>query len=113
MIASPPANRYAKVTPSIARKPGADDRSASSTCSGDASIDCGSATFGQPAKTFGVQNGDSPVANARAMNSTGGRKVDFASYGTVTAPESHGHAGSRNASVKIAIVTGSEGCGTR
>ena len=52
--------------------------------------------FGQPANTFGVQNGDSPVANARAMNSTGGKKVDLASYGIVTAPESHGHAGTRN-----------------
>ena len=35
--------------------------------------------FGQPANTFGVQNGDSPVANARAMKATGGKKVDFAS----------------------------------
>ena len=31
---------------------------ASSTCSGEASIDCGSATFGQPANTSGAQNGD-------------------------------------------------------
>src|SRR5262245_1804447 len=88
-------------------KPGAALISASSTCSGDASIDCGSAAFGQPANTFGVQSEDSPVANARAMNSTGGRRVDFASYGTVTAPESHGQAGTRNATRKIAIVESS------
>ena len=59
--------------------PGAALANASSTCSGESSIDCGSAMFGQPAKTFGVQNGDSAVAKARAMNSTGGKKVDFAS----------------------------------
>ena len=35
--------------------------------------------FGQPANTLGAQNGDSPVWNARAMNSTGGKNVDLAS----------------------------------
>ena len=59
--------------------PGAALASASSTCSGEASIDCGSAMFGQPANTFGIQNGNSPVWNARAMNSTGGKNVDLAS----------------------------------
>src|SRR5205807_2960472 len=87
-----------------ARKPGAALASASSTCSGENNIDCGSAMFGQPANTFGVQTGDSAVANARAMNSTGGKNVDFASHGIVTAPDSHGHAGTRNASAKIAMT---------
>jgi hypothetical protein len=45
---------------------------ASSRCSGEASIDCGSAMFGQPANTSGAQNGDCPLAKARAMKTTGG-----------------------------------------
>src|SRR5436305_5289957 len=102
-------NRYAKVTASFAHIPGAALASASSTCSGESSIDCGSAMLGQPAKTFGAQNGDCPVWNARAMNSTGGKNVDFASYGIVTAPESHGHAGTRKASAKIATMRASGG----
>src|SRR3954466_8592092 len=89
--------------------PGAALASASSTCSGESSIDCGSAMLGQPAKTFGAQNGDCPVWSARAMNSTGGKNVDFASYGIVTAPESHGHAGTRKASAKIATMRASGG----
>ena len=89
--------------------PGAALAAASSTCSGEVSIDCGSAMFGQPANTFGIQNGDSPVWNARAMNSTGGKNVDLASYGIVTAPESHGHAGTRKASAKIATTRASGG----
>ena len=56
---------------------------------------------------FGVQNGHSPAANERAMKATGGKKVDFASYGIVTAPESHGHAGTRNSSAKSATVAAS------
>src|SRR5947209_6770447 len=98
MIPRPPMNRYPNVTASFAHIPGAAPQTASSTWSGENSIDCGSAMFGQPANTFGVQNGDSPLANARAMNSTGGKNVDFASYGTVTEPESHGQAGTRKAS---------------
>src|SRR4051794_13723480 len=89
--------------------PGAALAPASSTCSGESSIDCGSAMLGQPAKTFGAQNGDCPVWNARAMNSTGGKNVDLASYGIVTAPESHGHAGTRKASAKIATMRASGG----
>jgi hypothetical protein len=60
--------------------------------------------FGQPAKILGDQNGDAPAAKACAMNSIGGRTLDFASYGTVTAPESHGHDGTRNASANSTIV---------
>src|SRR3954447_25363667 len=63
----------------------------------------------QPAKTFGAQNGDCPAWNARAMNSTGGKNVDLASYGIVTTPESHGHAGTRKASAKIAMTRASGG----
>src|SRR3954454_12696807 len=89
--------------------PGAALAPASSTCSGERSIDCGSAMLSQPAKTFGAQNGDCPAWNARAMNSTGGKNVDLASYGIVTAPESHGHAGTRKASAKIAMTRASGG----
>src|SRR5947199_4002496 len=109
MMPRPPMNRYANVTASLAHIPGAALETASSTCSGESSIDCGSAMLGQPANTFGAQNGDSPLWKARAMNSTGGKNVDLASYGIVTAPESHGHAGTRKASAKIAMTRASGG----
>src|SRR3954454_17037479 len=109
MMPSPPRKRYANVTASFAHIPGAALASASNTCSGESSIDCGSAMLGQPAKTFGAENGDCPVWNARAMNSTGGKNVDLPSYGIVTAPESHGHAGTRKASAKIAAMRASGG----
>jgi hypothetical protein len=52
---------------------------------------------GQPPKTLGVQNGDWPVASERARNENCGRNCDSASHGMVTAPDSHGQAGGRNA----------------
>src|SRR4051794_41794112 len=91
--------------------PGAALAAASNTCSGESSIDCGSAMLGQPAKTLGAQNGDCPMWNARAMNSTGGKNVDFASYGIVTAPESHGQGGTREGSAKNAMTRGGGGGG--
>src|SRR5437763_1456089 len=109
MMPSPPRKRYANVTASFARIPGAALASASNTCSGESSIECGAAIVGQPADAFGAQSGDSPVWDARVRNSTGGKNVDLATYGIVTAPESHGHAGTRKASAKIAMTRASGG----
>src|SRR5262245_31117027 len=62
---------------------------------------------GQPANRLGVQNGDSPIASDLARNCKGGRNCDLASQGIVTRPDSHGHAGSRKASAKSAMVRAS------
>ena len=110
MTPIPPRNRYAKVTASKARRLIAELKAASRTCSGENSSDCGSEISGQPAKTLGVHHGHSPRANEVARNCTCGKNCDLASHGIVTAPDSHGQAGSRKASAKIAIVAAS---GTR
>src|SRR5258707_14150831 len=81
---------------------------ASSTWSGENSSDCGSEISGQPANTLGVHHGHSPCAMDVARNCTGGKNCDLASHGMVKVPESHGQAGSRNASANMAIVAGSE-----
>src|SRR6266567_4075738 len=110
MIPTAPRNKYAKVTASKACRLIAALEAASSTCSGENKSDCGSEISDQPAKTFGDHHGHSPRASELARNCTCGKNCDFASHGMVTAPDSHGHAGSRKASANIASVTGS---GTR
>src|SRR4029453_4655185 len=105
MIPTPPKNRYAKVTASTARRLMAELNSASRTWSGENRSGLGSEISGQPAKTLGVHQGHSPRANDVARNCTCGKNCDFASHGMVTAPDSHGQAGGRNASAKIAMVT--------
>src|SRR5258705_6865562 len=62
----PPANRYAKVTKSTARKLGVGSNAARAKCSGEKISDCGSAICGQPANRFGVQNGGLPRAGGDA-----------------------------------------------
>src|SRR5215471_15617994 len=60
MSPRPPQKRYAKVTKSASRKLGVGSSAARAKWSGEKISDCGSAICGQPANTFGVQNGDSP-----------------------------------------------------
>src|SRR5215467_10139749 len=99
MSPRPPANRYAKVTKSASRKLGVGSNAASAKCSGEKISDCGSAICGQPANTFGVQNGDSPRASEDARNCNPGWNCAFASHGIVTMPESHGHDRIANAAI--------------
>src|SRR5436305_15228247 len=73
--------------------------------SGENRSDCGSEICDQPAKTLGDHHGHSPRASELARNCACGKNGDFASHGIVTLPESHGQAGSRNDSVKIATVS--------
>ena len=108
MTPIPPRNRYAKVTASTACRLIAELKAASRTCSGENSSDCGSEISGQPANTLGAHHGHSPCANAVARNCTCGKNCDLASHGMVTAPDSHGQAGSTKASAKIAMVARSE-----
>src|SRR5262249_60444588 len=77
---------------------------------GENRSDCGSEICGQPANTFGDHTGHSPRASELARNCTCGKNCDLASHGIVTLPESHGQAGTRKASAKIAIASTS---GTR
>src|SRR5437870_8417345 len=95
------------VTPSKARKPISGCKAANRTCNGENSSDWGSQIIGQPAKTFGVHQGHSPRPMDAARNCNGGKNCDFASHGMVTAPESQGHAGTRKASAKTAMASGS------
>src|SRR6267378_333624 len=81
---------------------------ANRTWSGENNSDCGSEICVQPAKTLGVHHGHSPRANELARNCTCGKNCDLASHGIVTAPESHGQVGSRNASAKIPMVASKE-----
>src|SRR5215467_7834752 len=81
---------------------------ASRTCSGENSSDCGSEICGQPAKILGDHHGHSPRAIEPARNCTCGKNWDLASHGIVTAPDSHGQAGSRNASANMAMATPGE-----
>src|SRR5215467_972337 len=97
MSPMPPANRYVKVMKSTARKLGVGSKAASARCRGEKISDCGSAICGQPAKTFGVQNGDSPRASDEARNCNSGWNCALASHGIVTAPESHGQDRTANA----------------
>ena len=97
MMPTPPRNSSAKVTRSNASALGAESNHASRKWSGEKISDCGSLICGQPAKTLGVQNGDWPVASERARNDSCGRNCDSASHGMVTAPDSHGQAGSMKA----------------
>src|SRR5215467_11544653 len=97
MSPRPPANRYAKVMKSASRKLGVGSSAASARCSGEKISDCGSAICGQPANTFGVQNGDSPRASDEARNCNSDWNCALASHGIVTAPESHGHERTANA----------------
>src|SRR5262245_66501457 len=90
MRPTPPRIRCANVTPSTARKPGRGTTNASSRCSGEKISDCGSEICGQPAKTLGVQNGDSPRASEDARKLTCGKNCDLAYNGMVTAPDRHG-----------------------
>src|SRR4029077_2918321 len=83
----------------------AESNAASSTWSGENNSDCGSEICAPPAKTFGVHHRHLPRAMEVARNCACGKNCDFASHGIVTAPESHGQAGSRKASAKIASVT--------
>src|SRR5215510_12008310 len=106
MRPTPPRNRCAKVTPSTARKPGRGATKASSRCGGEKISDCGSEICGQPAKTLGVQNGDSPRASDAARKLTCGKNCDLASHGMVTAPVSHGQARTSDASVNRPSVAG-------
>src|ERR1700741_3828156 len=99
MSPRPPANRYAKVTKSTARKLGVGSNAARAKCSGEKISDCGSAICGQPANRFGVQNGDSPCAKDEARNCNCDWAWALASHGMVTAPDSHGHASSANAAI--------------
>src|SRR5712691_7953700 len=107
MMPTPPRNRYANVTPSIARKLALGSSKARGKWSGEKISDCGSEICGQPAKTFGVQNGDSPRASEAARKRTCGRNCDLASQGIVTAPESHGQDNTRHASANMPTVAGS------
>src|SRR5579871_361085 len=97
MSPRPPQNRYAKVTRSASQKLGVGSNDARARCSGEKISDCGSATCGQPANTFGVQNGDSPRASEDARNCSSGWNCALASQGIVTVPESHGHDRTMNA----------------
>src|SRR5262249_47712464 len=97
MSPMPPANRYMKVMKSTARKFGVGSNAARAKCSGEKINDCGSAICGQPANTFGVQNGCSPRASEDARNCNPGWNCALASHGIVTAPESHGHDRAANA----------------
>src|SRR5215470_12695936 len=78
---------------------------ASRTCSGENSSDCGSEICGQPAKILGDHHGHSPRAIELARNCTWGKNCDLASHGIVTAPDSHGQAGSRKARANSAMAT--------
>ena len=71
------------------RKLGAGDSNAS-RIAGEKMSDCGSATWGEPAKTLWFQKGDCPEWIARARNSTCAWKCALASNGIVTDPESQG-----------------------
>src|SRR5262245_17468787 len=82
--------RGGEVSPSKAGKPGRGATNASSRCSGEKISDCGSEICGQPAKTLGVQNGDSPRASDAARKLTCGKNCDLAYNGMVTAPDRHG-----------------------
>src|SRR5258708_1948619 len=85
----------------------AEFNAAKRTWSGENKSDCGSEICGQPAKTLGIHHGHSPRAMDVAKNCTGGKNCDFASHGMVTAPESQGEAGSKKASAKTTMVSGS------
>jgi hypothetical protein len=61
-----------------------------SRIAGEKISDCGSATWGDPAKTLCVQNGDCPECSACARNWICAWKCAFASNGIVTAPDSQG-----------------------
>src|SRR5262249_39065583 len=110
MIPRPPRNKWAKVTASKARKLIDALKAASRTWNGENKSDWGSEICGQPANTFGDHHGHSPRASEFARNCTCGKNCDLASQGIVTLPESHGQAGTRKASAKIATVSTS---GTR
>src|SRR3989442_15520574 len=106
MMPTPPRNRCANVIPSIARKPALGSSKARRKWSGEKISDCGSEICGHPAKTLGVQNGDSPRASEAARKRTCGRNCDLASQGIVTAPESHGQDSTRHASANRPTVAG-------
>src|SRR5262245_24825085 len=75
---------------SVAHRLGALVSSASARNGGEKIIACGSATWGWPLNTNGVQNGDWPSARLRARNWIWGRKCALASHGMVTRPDSQG-----------------------
>src|SRR5258708_11004349 len=54
MSPRPPANKYAKLTKSTARKLGVGSNAARAKCSGEKISDCGSALGVQPPTRFGV-----------------------------------------------------------
>src|SRR5262245_2911416 len=91
MSAAPPRAPTPMSTASMAQALGAGSSSASSTNGGEKIIDCGSAIWGWPENTNGVQNGHSPAAMLWARNWIWGRKCALASQGIVTRPDSQGH----------------------